>query len=297
MFAAKLVEENLGVLLSLRNPATLEELAGRLGTKEGHLATPLRMLQEQNIVEKSGDQYRLLASPALESLLSTVLPWVEHVETQYYEIAKDVAQTILEKSWLQVGVQDVLLFGSTLRGRDTPSDIDLLILHAGCSLAEFEYDPYGKRKEWEARSDVPARKGNNRSGAASILRDLGFRGNPADNYLTEDFERELPYRRDSVFNNVLRRVEPLGFPGPSSIWEFQDSEKFSSLFDLHVMSSNLFGRDEYAGQLRAAAVCSCRDPTFWHTVFTEGRLYDRSTHDFSLSVEMKYPGVPELFKP
>ena len=47
--------------------------------------------------------------------------------------------------------------------------------------------------------------------------------------------------------------------------------------------------------VRKYAVDSCRDPTFWFTILSEGRIYDRNTHDFSIKVEDKYPGALDLF--
>ena len=62
--------------------------------------------------------------------------------------------------------------------------------------------------------------------------------------------------------------------------------------DLHVMHYSVF--EDYA--LRNLVIKQSRDPTFWHSVLTSGRLYNAETGKFDTAFEEKYHGKSELFK-
>ena len=299
MFKEDLIKVNLRILLSLnQQPLSLEKLAEGMNTKRGKLATPLRILQEQGLVQEVGGFYQLSkSSESVNGVLSLIGPWMNYFDGQYYEVAKDVAEIILTKSWGEVGVKDVLLFGSASRGNTNPNDIDMLILHYGCGLEEFDRDPYGFRPDGVKQSDMPPLSGNMRIGADGIFSELGYKEDPADNYQTDDDdpEREERMRLDSAFNNIVKRVEQLGIRPPNGL-EFEDADQFNALFDVHVLSTELLKNDEYGASRREEAIKSCRDPTFWHTILSAGKLYDFDKHDFTMSVNDKYPGAAELFK-
>lgn len=296
MFKENLIQSNLKILLSLnQNPLSLEQLAESMKTKQGKLATPLRMLQEQGLIQETDGVYQLhQASESVQGVLTLINPWMNYFDGQYYEVAKDVAEIILTKSWDQVGVKDVILFGSASRGNTNPNDLDMLILHDGYKLQEFDRDPYGERADWIRQSDMPPISGNMRYDAYGIFHKLGYKGDPADNYQTDDFTKEERLIQDSAFNNIVKRVEPFGIRPPKG-WEFEDRDQFAALFDVHVLSTGLLKADAYGASRREEAVKSCRDPTFWHTVLSAGKLYDSDKHDFTMSVNDKYPGAVDLF--
>ncbi len=297
MFKENLVQANLKILMNLdQQSLSLEQLADNMKIKQGKLATPLRILQEQGLIQEVNGSYQLHStSEPIKELLALIKPWTDYFDGQYYEVAKDVAEIILTKSWGEVGVKDVLLFGSASRGETNPNDLDILILHEGHKLQEFDIDPYGKRSDWETKHDMPAIKGNKRYDAYSIFSQLGYKGDPIDNFQTDNLKKERELQKDSAFNNIVRRVEPFGIRLPTE-WKFEDRNQFAALFDVHVLSTELFEREGYRVKYREEAIESCRDPTFWYTVLSAGKLYDPKKHDFTGKVEDKYPGVIELFE-
>jgi hypothetical protein len=283
-------------MMSLRKgPMTLEQLASSMHSRTGELSTPLRILQETQMVSETEGIYSLKNnSESVNAFLGLVQPWTTFFDGKYLEVAKDVAEVILKKSWSKVEIKDVLLFGSTVKGATNPGDIDMLILHDGFRLQEFNRDPYHERTDWVKESDTPHRHGNERYGATSILLQCGFKV-PGDRQLS--FDREMPYRLDSTFHNVVKRAEVFGFHVPD-IWPVEDErDLFDDLFDLHALSIKLFNTsNDHYNQIRQEAIKNCRDPTFWHNVLNEGKIYDISRHDFSIGVEDKYPGAIALFK-
>lgn len=301
MFKENLIQANLKILLNLnQNPLSLEQLAESMKTKQGKLATPLRMLQEQGLIQEVDGIYNLHQdSESVQDVLTLINPWLNYFDGQYYEVAKDVAEIILTKSWDMVDVKDVLLFGSASRGETNPNDLDMLILHNGYKLQEFDRDPYRKREDWVRQSDMPSISGNKRYDAYGIFMMLGYKGDPKDNYETNDWRKEERkeeiLKQDSAVNNIIRRVEPFGIRPPKG-WEFEDGDQFSALFDVHVLSTKLLNADDYRVNERKEAIKSCRDPKFWYNVLSTGKLYDPSKHDFTMSVSDKYPCAVELFK-
>lgn len=198
----------------------------------------------------------------------------------YYEIAKDVAKIIHTKSNDNVCVKDVLLFGSTIRKEEDPKDIDLLILHKGRSLREFCEDPYTSTGERFSNDS-----------AYNRLDDLGYK---RDEDLLEGktWEQEIEivseWKKKSVLKEVMTRVS--GIIGQDNYGELDN------LFDIHALSIRLFERDdEYLTKRRTKAIKSCRDPTFWHTVLSEGKIYDLDKHDFITKVDEKYSSATDLF--
>ncbi len=220
------------------------------------------------------------------------------VGSQYYEIARDTAEIILTKSWKEVRVKDVMLFGSTLRWKQDhnviPNDIDMLIMHNGGDLYEFDWDIYGSLKDWVQKSDEPVAKGNKRYDAYVIFFRLGFKEWSKENAVVES-RKGKGFVADSALQNILRRVERLGIRPPSSVTRFDDRDFFAKMFDVHVLSTGLFGEDSYAERNREEAINSCRDRTFWYTVLRTGKIYNPKGQDFNVHVEERYPGILSFF--
>ena len=83
-----------------------------------------------------------------------------------------------------------------------------------------------------------------------------------------------------------------------------DEESLSQMLDLHFMEKVLLDTSlgseipEYMRNARneaRAELCqrNCRDPTFWHTALSTGRLFDGER--FTIPIEDKYPGCLALF--
>ncbi|NQV91219.1 hypothetical protein HQ489_01985 [Candidatus Woesearchaeota archaeon] len=67
--------------------------------------------------------------------------------------------------------------------------------------------------------------------------------------------------------------------------------------DLHMMNKNLFlSIDGHYANERDAVIKQCRDGTFWHSVLSEGKLYNPENKIFDIHVNDKYPRAVELFK-
>lgn len=122
------------------------------------------------------------------------------------ELAEQVAKTILEYSNKEHQIEGVLLFGSTLTGqryrpeRKTPQDVDMVIIHNGSSLSEFDWDEYCENKNL---CDSPVGEGNNRSSPWNIAYALGSKDYP--NY-DSIFDPENGYERELVYLAVAKQV-------------------------------------------------------------------------------------------
>ena len=291
----------LRILSTLQEgPSSMKDLAARLEIPRGLLDAPLGLLSQQGLVQSTGDTYSLAPDPLVPHMLSTMGAWRTHTDNTFYEIAKDVAKATLERSWAQrVAVRDVMLFGSTARRQSVPKDIDMLILHSGGILAEFDPDPYDRRPAAIAESDQPVDKTNRRVWAPGIFHMLGYR-EPVQDQIDEDGYRAFALERrlrdeESAYAHIAARVKDL-------LPDEKPEAALAKLFDVHVLSTGIFSadqtlRDSWALQGRAAAVRLCRDQTFWQTILAEGRIYDPAVHDFTLSFEDRYPGVLALFDP
>jgi len=287
MFKEKLAEQNIRILTSLNEKnLSLEKLAEKVKTKQGKITIPINILKEQNLIKENNGIYSLnTKSESLQNVFDLVNPWLNYFDGSYYEVAKDVANIILKKSWEDVGVEDILLFGSASRGETNPNDLDLLILHSGGRLEEYDIDPYGEKSDLVVESDLPVSKNNLRYGAFNIFRRLGYK---------EDV-------KDSACGNIIKRVKDFGIDPPTGHWDFEDEDKFNSLFDVHVLSTNLLEKnvedfyERHRNGQREDAMRCCRDPTFWHTILSTGKIYDPKKYDFTINVSDKYPNAIELF--
>lgn len=285
MFQQTLLLKNLSILNRLKKgTATLEELAKESKCKTGELATSITLLIDQGFIQQGeSGTYNLRDQSLTETALSLINPWVSAFDGTLYEIAKDAAKAILTKSYPKIKVSDVMLFGSTLRTKN-PRDIDLLIIHEGHGLPQYScYEP----KEKLFLADQPPGDTNKRSPSSSLLAQLG--------YISET------NRRDSPLNYIAQRIAPL-FDSEFVIHEYFLDEvsqtRVNSMFDVLVLKTAGLQPDLPEGackypnpkEVREGALGSCKDPTFWHTILSEGRLYDIDKHDFTISVEEKYPG-------
>ncbi|HII15316.1 MAG TPA: hypothetical protein HA362_03300 [Nanoarchaeota archaeon] len=293
-FTENILMKNIAILQRLaKGNATLEELAAEAKCTVGDLRGPLQLLWEQRLVAADDRKCYLISAKKVEEILAIVAPWASYFNASFYEIAKDTARIIIEKSWEEAEVEGVMLFGSTLRSK-TPNDIDLLVLHSGLRLKA--YSPYEKPV-----FDKPAGTGNGRDAAAEILFRLGYK------------ETVL----DRVDDAIKRRIEPLGL---------NSRDGLNSLFDIQVMHAALLGDTRtievfarryavwgseeerqvdyqrcYRSELgkvaaqRRETIQSCRDPTFWRTILAKGRIYDPAKHDFTIPIEEKYSGALALF--
>ena len=305
MLHENLVMRNLSVLERLaRSDATLIELAQSAKCRQGDLSSSLQILQEQRLVSQSGERYQLANHEATAGIIETINPWIAYFNGKFYDIAKDTAKSIHEKALDASGVVDVILYGSTLSS-ESPKDIDMLVIHDGGRLRAFS--PYST-----LRVDEPIGKENARDSAYGIFRQLGYKHD--DN------------KTDTVAVAVGKRIEGLNagtvtdeqIAGETKLWKDWCEKEYGSfeladrldihginnVFDvivLHVGALMADANDQVAGiygtitGMRKSAVESCRDPTFWHTILSEGRIYDREKHDFSIKVEDKYAGAVDLF--
>ncbi|MBI4439605.1 hypothetical protein HY638_01380 [Candidatus Woesearchaeota archaeon] len=249
-------------------------------------------------------------------------------------IAQQVAYYIFNSSWFDrvrgEEVKDVLLFGSTLR--DNPHDIDMLIIHTLPVL-----DGFGKITKYDEKTgrmvaDDEVKIEDERYNAEAILEAMG-------SPLFEDFyeERESiersvkkaswetkkwPIKGEFIVDGVgkvkVRAKDPMEFY--TTIMTEADKTLRRNMvagkvgwylgycglaindrtLDLQVMNQDLLV-PEKGQEDREIAIKQCRDPLFWHTVLTTGRLYDRHAGEFSpkftIPVEAKYPHAAELFTP
>lgn len=233
-------------------------------------------------------------------------------------------------------VNDLLLFGSALTGTSynsgevsEPHDIDLLVIHD-----LFELNTYGLftvYDEGELKC-VPDPEGDitkQRYDSSSILESMGSRQVPdfleARDKIFNSFRGwvlqrrednepiwgnvDLPYLGEieieegdfkSVYDQVRKlyheKVEQEGVGYKAAKFLEGKGLEVREVLDLIVMNRNLL-HPEKAQEDRELAIQQSKDPTFWYTIFSEGKLYDHVTETFSVSVEDKYPGTLELFKP
>ena len=200
--------------------------------------------------------------------------------SEFYEIARETARIISEKSWEKNGVLQVMLYGSALHSSQ-PRDIDLLVIHSGEKLAPYFF--YRK-----IVPDAPVGEQNSRMPACDFLRQLG-------------------YKEGAPFgDNVLANVEALVSP-----------RKVNDLYDLNALSESLlidedkrirdphiiaqgFAHDfeqlrRSTKKVRERAIQACKETSFWHTILSEGRIYNQSSGDFSNTVSEIYPNALRLF--
>ena len=209
-----------------------------------------------------------------------------------------------------------MLYGSTLNGED-PRDIDMVLLHSGYVLKEFSRYASSKMYDVEPETEADAR-----ISSWCIFNQLGYRVDESDSVtkavgklieglgagtVTDEEidekrrEHEECWKPNHRFGEDEEELD-LMEGAPEFDAEFDlDIHGISKVFDIHVLNTDLLRnpedevlREGVQGR-RQGVIDSCGDLTYWYTVLSEGRLYDKRTHDFSILVEDKYPGALELF--
>lgn len=325
MYKESVVVRNLRVLERLRQgPASLEELAEAGGYRSTQVARSVRALSDQGLVEEDNGAYRAkVHDDVIAAALDMVHPWLHSAQESFYEIARDVAAIILRKSWKEVQVDGVFLYGSTLHS-SKPRDIDMVIFHSGERLAEFITPRYAEEGT-KLLYDVPAgHPENRRITSFDLLTLLGYSKDDYPKELAVRFIGERIARLDagSLSEETIQKEmnRPWRRCSEQEVAAYADMYGIDNVFDVHVLHTGLFGdtrfldrrfastdddettkqsvRNYYLKQYatkRQEAIQSCRDPTFWHRVLSTGKLYNSEEHDFTLSIEQKYPDALKLF--
>ncbi|GEM_PF-4601947 len=310
MYHESMVVRTLAVLRAVNNGATsLEDIAEAAGYRVGPVQRSLTQLQEQGLLAQGAGQYSIALEREREivTTLAMTEKWIIDQKESFYEIAKAAAQIILTKSWQRVGVQDVLLYGSTLRNDRTPRDIDLVILHSGSRLAEYDPPQYATEGAKNIPDVAVGDPETTRRNVFDILFRLGHREEEArTNSAVRLIGDRIEYLHvGSIPQEEIDRTLSFRDISEKDVGAYIDLHGISNIFDVHVMHTGLLGdlrgaRENFAkiyyASARKTAIESCKDRTFWHRVLSEGRLYDIGAADFSRTVEDKYPGVLELFK-
>lgn len=256
------------------NPTTIDELALKTTMKRGWLLSPLEILEEQGLVKRYPDGYATTRATA--SVVAMLERWHSGFDATLYGAAREVAHIILTYSRPDAQVKDVLLFGSLARGDVNPNDIDMVILHDGRRLTEFEKGIYREAPVSLRVMDAPAGPDNLRRSATSILTALGS-DCPPPAYASEG---EAEWDKKRAVGRVTTLLGGLNLAVDETL----------DLHELHVgvLDPKQPWRQDDVKQ-------NVREPSFFNTFLTEGRLYDRRTADFTTAVEEKYPGAASLF--
>jgi predicted nucleotidyltransferase len=269
-----LIQKGIGILEKLaQGISTRDKMAQYIGCKENDLLLTLNILLKNGLIrgrkDNLGPKERYITQVKDELKINEkVNSCFAPLKGEFYNIAKDTAKIIHEKSYEKRNILEVILYGSALK-EDFPGDIDLLIIHNNWGLAPFSrYHPLNL--EGKFLEDKPKGEKND---ATSIFLDLnGF-----------DYDE-----KEWVITAIENRIKQSNFTYLPEINE---------IFDVSIIQEDLLKQYEDNKYLRMCAIDACRDSTFWSTILSEGKIYDKSTHDFSLRVEDKYPGAAELFKP
>ena len=230
------------------------------------------------------------------------------------EVAKIVLKDSFRSPLRDVSVNDVLLFGGTLR-KETTRDIDLVLMHNRDQLNIFGYATvYDENEGCVAIDPEGTLSEETRATATTILNVLG---GPQH---FEAFDVEIVINNERIMHyrdrERARRIGDTNFP------EFDEAESrafyeaeylqlvvaqvtkivediggnVDALLDLQVIHQDLLDpNNEQSNEHRQLAIDQSRDPKFWHDVLTEGRLYNPETGQFDTTVDEKYPGATELF--
>ena len=249
------------------------------------------------------------------------------------DVAEKVATIILKDSYRNgrdesgVGVRDVLLFGSALRG-EPAHDIDMLAIHNLYPLNELGfatiYDEHTGRMVPHPTANI--QKGFYRP--SGILKSMGGEG--IYDLLEMEFKIEDVGRMqiskmrvlgdqyvgtlDLPYVGEIKFAKPVPFKAVLDTVSRAVDEKLRSrmvstkvkalmkehglnldeVLDLHAMNVRLLSAGEMKDE-RKIVVAQCVDPKFWNTVLTTGRLYNRDSGKFEIPVDQKYEGASQLF--
>lgn len=230
------------------------------------------------------------------------------VSEKKQDLARSLAQLILDYSHPTAGVQYILQFGSLARGDEAPGDIDLVILH-NRNLREFDPTADSVASVYPGRNvtchaDVRPGDPNFRFQTNDILKQLGSREysglgkqfGPDDEAVLRMAHGQGVYcvrpeyaeqlRRDAERYRVFERAIQV-FTACTGADPRTAHREFCRQFDIHVLHTGLFSA---AGtSLRAQVVDNCKDPTFWGTVLATGKIYDATTQEFTYPVHSTFP--------
>ncbi|MBT3298402.1 hypothetical protein HN385_05735 [archaeon] len=216
---------------------------------------------------------------------------------------------------------------------ESPKDIDMLIIHQLGELRELGmFTKYDKEK-LKVVPDESADITEKRHSAYSILEALGSKFGPCNYEIrdeTRDQLRSNVRKRDTYGGNLyISEIGELNIPkkefehhsdGFRHIFEVFDKafdtkvaskftvnlvEKYlknqslevNSALDLLAMHKDLLNPERGQEYRQDALRQSKKDPTFWNSILTSGRLYNLETGKFDTSFETKYFGIAELFDP
>ncbi len=100
-------------------------------------------------------------------------------------------------------------------------------------------------------------------------------------------ERRRAWLEYGVLEQAKKLFAPLGV---------EINPDLDKVLDLHVMPARLLTDiGEHSAALRSRYIENCRDRTFWHTVLSQGLLYDSRHDNFATFADHKYKGCLDLF--
>ena len=247
------------------------------------------------------------------------------------DLAEKVAETILRDSYKdgrdESIVKDVLLFGSTLLSGEA-HDIDMLAIHNSYPLNEFVFATIYDEKIGRT---IPHPTANIQEGfyrPTRILKAMGGEG--IYNLLEMRFEIEAVERRqmsemrvlgdhylgtlDLPYVGEIKFLKPVPYETVFDAVKSAINEKLvnkmvvtkvkalmeeceldvDKALDLHVMSRDLLSAKEMQNE-REIVIAQCKNPTFWNTILTTGRLYNLDSGKFEIPLYQKYKGGSQLF--
>ncbi len=100
---------------------------------------------------------------------------------------------------------------------------------------------------------------------------------------------------DAVFNIVDKQLHNSTVIGKVEEL-FKGRNLDVKILDFQAMHAGLLSPKEFYAEDREIAIKQCADPTFWHTLLTTGKLYNKEIGKFTDPIQEKYPMAVELFK-
>ncbi|MFH1590082.1 MAG: hypothetical protein ABIB43_05945 [archaeon] len=282
MFKINNRKELIDIIMALDGKQMkLDELSSKFSWSNNVLNSYLTELMGEKIIKKKRKGYIINKK---DEVLDKIAPWINYEEGQFTDIAKNVAEIILTRSYDNMKLKDVMLYGSLVRKEDDIRDIDFIIFHDGHRLPEFMRDPRGRNEQ------VYTNIKNKKIDSFSTLESLGYPGTKNIN-LKENYNL---MRSESVIAKVYKILEPFRFKPYNGFVSHLDIDrtKLTYMFEIQTLSTKLF-TDE-GKELRDRLLQTGRDPHFWEKIFSEGKLYNQETKKFDIEPKEKYN--VEVFK-
>ncbi len=247
------------------------------------------------------------------------------------DLAEKIAGIILRESYnpehRESEVKDMLLFGSAL-GRGPAHDIDMLVIHDNYLLDTFGfatiYDEHTGRLIPHPTANIQERCYK----PEGILKKMGGQGVYDFNRMEEDIDfaqvRQIPKLRvlkDMYLGELdLPHIGRISFVKPvpyetvldtlkravdeklrskmisTKVKALMEEQKLdlNEVLDLHTINVGLLSAEKMQTQ-RDIIIAQCKDPTYWNTVLTTGRLYNKNSWKFEIPVDRKYKDINGLF--